>query len=81
MAARLAIVAGAISIAILGGGAIAEPAATAPPSSADDSAYLANEPLEACMKRWDAGTHMTKDAWRETCRRVSKERVPYTKGR
>ena len=45
-----------------------------------DRVYLGNEPLESCMKRWDADTHMTKDAWRASCRRISEERAPYVKG-
>ena len=44
---------------------------------AEKSGYLATEPLESCVARWDPGTHMTKDAWRETCRRVSDERSDY----
>jgi hypothetical protein len=43
--------------------------------------YLGNEPLESCMNRWDPGTHMTKDAWRESCKRITQERGPYVKGR
>jgi hypothetical protein len=54
-----------------------------PASGEDDradgekSGYLATEPLESCVARWDRGTHMTKDEWRETCRRVSDERSDY----
>lgn len=43
--------------------------------------YLANEPLESCMKRWDEGTHMSKDAWRKSCQRITEERAPYVKDR
>jgi hypothetical protein len=60
--------------------------ALAPPASAEDSpsrdeksGYMATEPLESCVARWDAGTHMTKDAWRETCKRVADERSDYLK--
>jgi len=28
-----------------------------------------------CMALWDADTHMTKDEWRESCKRVIKERA------
>lgn len=42
-----------------------------------DPLYLGNESLESCMKRWDPGTHMTKEAWRQTCLRVRTEREPY----
>ena len=41
--------------------------------------YIVNESIETCMQRWDADTHMTKDAWRETCKRIKKEREPYAK--
>ncbi len=77
---HLAVAACAIGLAILSGGAVAEPTTTTPPAD-DYSVYLGNEPIEACMKRWDPGTHMTKEAWRETCERVSKERAPYAKDR
>jgi len=39
--------------------------ATADTEKTQDRGYLGNEPLESCMKRWDPGTHMTKDAWRK----------------
>lgn len=29
-----------------------------------------NGTREDCMKDWDAGTHMSKELWRETCRRL-----------
>lgn len=52
---------------------------TAEPSG--DRIYLGNEPLESCMKRWDPGTHMTKEAWRASCQRITEERGPYVQGR
>ncbi len=54
--------------------------------AADDAAQPekpvthATESLETCMRKWDPGTHMTKDAWRETCLRIKNEREPYVKG-
>lgn len=30
-----------------------------------------------CMKDWDARTHMTKQDWERTCRRVTQERTKY----
>lgn len=54
---------------------------TQPPAEEDKNLYLGNEPLESCMKRWDPGTHMTKDAWRKSCQRITEERGPYVKGR
>ena len=33
--------------------------------------------LKQCMKDWDAATHMTKQEWAHTCRRVVDNRVKY----
>jgi hypothetical protein len=30
-----------------------------------------------CMKDWDAGTHMTKNEWQGTCRRLAQERTKF----
>ena len=63
---------------LLGTLALAVPASAEDSRAPDEKAeYLATEPLESCVARWDAGTHMTKDAWRETCKRVSDERSDY----
>ena len=51
------------------------------PIEQKDRGNLGNEPLESCMNRWDPGTHMTKDAWRESCKRITQERAPYVKDR
>jgi hypothetical protein len=62
------------------GVALAEIAPT-PKVKAPRGALTANEALIAkkaedersladCERHWDAGTHMTKHAWRQTCRRV-----------
>lgn len=64
----------------LGGNALAqeqEATDSAPTEQSQDRLYLGNESLESCMKRWDPGTHMTKEAWRQTCLRVRTEREPY----
>ena len=55
--------------------------AAAPGSEEKDRQFLGNEPLESCMNRWDPGTHMTKEAWRESCKRITEERGPYVKNR
>jgi hypothetical protein len=77
-----------ITFAALGFGvqAVAEDApakdsAATVPGEQQDRGYLGNEPLEACMNRWDSGTHMSKDAWRESCERIQRERAPYVKTR
>jgi hypothetical protein len=65
-------------LSLLGALALAVPASAEDNRVPDEkSGYLATEPLESCAARWDPGTHMTKDAWRETCRRVSDERSDY----
>jgi hypothetical protein len=68
-------------LAITGTKALAETADNKPPAAVPDRAYIGNESLETCMQRWDADTHMTKDAWRKTCERIKKEREPYAKDR
>ena len=30
-----------------------------------------------CMQDWDAGTHMTKNEWEGTCRRLAQERTKF----
>jgi len=65
-------------LALLGTLALAVPA-IAEDNRVEDERYLATEPLESCVARWDPGTHMTKDAWRETCKRVSDERSDHLK--
>ena len=65
-------------LSLLGTLALAVPASAEDKQAPDEkSGYLATEPLESCVARWDPGTHMTKDAWRETCKRVSDERSDY----
>jgi hypothetical protein len=67
-------------VSLVGALAFAAPAsAEDSPSRDEKSGYMATESLESCVARWDAGTHMTKDAWRETCRRVADERSDYLK--
>lgn len=33
--------------------------------------------VQQCMRDWDAATHMTKQEWAHTCRRVVDNRVQY----
>lgn len=55
----------------------------APAAAAADSKPLthATEPLETCMAKWDPGTHMTKEAWRQSCLRIKEEREKYVRDR
>ena len=39
------------------------------------------EPIDACIAKWDPGTHMSKAAWRESCQRIKSEREPYLRNR
>ena len=53
-----------------------------PPKSDDakSSAQLRDlsaQYLAECMKDWDAATHMTKQEWARTCRRVAEGRVKF----
>ena len=65
---------------------IAEDTPSQPPDTATSTEdaqgrYLATETIESCMKSWDPGTHMSKEAWRTTCERIKAERLPYVKKR
>lgn len=33
--------------------------------------------VSECMKQWDSSTHMTRQEWEATCRRVAAERVKH----
>ncbi len=56
-------------------------AETATPDEGGQERYLATQSMETCMNSWDPGTHMTVDAWRESCKRITQERGPYVKNR
>ena len=65
------------ALAFPGAEALAAPADTEPSAGvSDDGAYSTNEPIETCMQRWEADTHMSKTEWRATCIRMKKEREP-----
>jgi hypothetical protein len=51
------------------------PSAPTPHPRSADPASTSGDALGQCMAVWDADTHMTKDEWRDACRRVIKERV------
>jgi len=46
---------------------------SAAPKRGDDSA----EYLEQCLRDWDAATHMTRQEWARTCRRVVENRTKF----
>ena len=68
------------------GGATPSPTGPTPPTpkagSTPDGAKSAAQKLGAeymaqCMNDWDAATHMTKQEWERTCRRVVEGRVKF----
>ena len=78
-----------VLLAVIG---LAQIALAAEPSDTPDAASQpaaqerpytthATESIEACMAKWDPGTHMSKEQWRETCQRIKDEREPYVRGR
>ena len=47
------------------------------PETAPDEGALDSETtgtFEGCVASWDRGTHMTKNEWRDACKRVNNER-------
>lgn len=58
-------------------------AADPPADAAADTKPLthATEPIETCMAKWDPGTHMTKEEWRQSCLRLKEEREKYVRDR
>jgi hypothetical protein len=69
-------------LALVGGTAIAAETGNAGTGARDAAAEpdkpttLATESIEG-----DRGTHMTKDAWRQSCLRLKQEREPYVRDR
>ncbi len=51
-----------------------EPAAPVGTESQDTGPYSGTQTLESCMALWDPATHMTKSEWRDSCKRILKER-------
>jgi hypothetical protein len=52
-------------------------AASAQTSSSTQFQELHAQYVDTCMKDWDTATHMTKEEWRRTCRRLADERVKF----
>jgi hypothetical protein len=38
------------------------------------------DPLSQCLRDWDAATHMTRQEWARTCRRVVSNRAKFMRG-
>jgi hypothetical protein len=69
----------AVALAMFATSAVAQP--TAPPATkkpSHDAALLdVDARVKECMRQWDRSTHMTKQEWEVTCRRVANERVKH----
>lgn len=69
------------SLYLVGNGAANGQSASSPPTptrpSAEAIKQLSAEYHADCMKNWDAGTHMTKREWANTCRRVNDGRLKF----
>lgn len=48
--------------------------ATPAPKDPQQTKNGANSDFERCMGSWDSDTHMSKDEWKETCKRVLQDR-------
>jgi hypothetical protein len=66
------LLAGLLSLIVAGMGG-----ASAQDVSSTEFRKLHDEYFASCMQAWDAATHMTKQDWASTCRRLAKERVKY----
>jgi hypothetical protein len=54
----------------------ARPEAAAKPDAAKKPVTAADQ-LSQCLRDWDAATHMTRQEWSRTCRRVVSNRVKF----
>ena len=62
---------GSLALAMMSAGASAQN------SSSAQFRDLYAQYFDTCMKDWDAATHMTKEEWSRTCRRLAEERVKF----
>jgi hypothetical protein len=67
---------------VLAAGAIAgEPSTAREPDAdaarADEIRVMSYAYFKQCMNDWDAATHMTKNEWESTCRRIADERARF----
>jgi len=63
----------ALSLVVVSGGAYAQPDPLPKSATLSDEARLAAM-YSQCMRDWDGGTHLTKQDWERTCRRLMQER-------
>ena len=74
IAVRVRVLVYALSLVVASGGAYAQrdprpKSATSPDVGARTAAMYSQ-----CMQDWDSGTHLTKQEWERTCRRLMQER-------
>ena len=55
----------------------ADPPAAKPAAAKTAEAKPATDGLEQCLRDWDAATHMTRQEWARTCRRVAANRSKF----
>ena len=69
----------AVALAMSAPAAVAQSTAQKSAKTQTYDAALLDEKarVRECMKQWDRSTHMTKQEWGNTCRRVAAERVKY----
>lgn len=59
------------------GGAASPPKASEGSLSPAEAQKLAAQYLADCINDWDKGSHMSKQDWTRTCRRVVQRRIDY----
>ena len=62
----------ALSLLVASGGAYAQ--SDPRPAASTDLAARTAAMYSQCMQDWDSGTHLTKQEWERTCRRLMQER-------
>jgi hypothetical protein len=62
-----------LSLVVVSGGAYAQSHPLPKSATPNDVARIAAM-YSQCLRDWDSGTHLTKQAWERTCRRLMQER-------
>jgi len=64
----------ALSLVVASGAAYAQSDRLPKSATSTDVAARAAAMYSQCMQDWDSGTHLTKQEWERTCRRLMRER-------
>jgi hypothetical protein len=64
----------ALSLVVASGVAYAQSDPLPKSAASTDAKVHATAMYSQCMQDWDSGTHMTKQQWERTCRRLMQER-------